>query len=185
MLLDAKFVLKIADFGFAAPFITDDHFLELNTRSGTKGYRAPEIFLASKNKNKKYCADKADIFALGVTLFNTFTGYKKPFGAAKKPDPRWKKFCEVIKSGVRSTKDESSFWERKSLEKYKFSANLQILLEKMMHPTPEERPNLQAIQVLFPWYCGEEYYGDQLPIHMASHKKTIEERKNIKKIQFW
>merc|ERR1712087_1004102 len=159
MLLDAKFVLKIADFGFAAPFITDDHFLELNTRSGTKGYRAPEIFLASKNKNKKYCA--------------------------KKPDPRWKKFCEVIKSGVRSTKDESSFWERKSLEKYKFSANLQILLEKMMHPTPEERPNLQAIQVLFPWYCGEEYYGDQLPIHMASHKKTIEERKNIKKIQFW
>merc|ERR1712212_1385242 len=140
MLLDAKFVLKIADFGFAAPFITDDHFLERNTRSGTKGYRAPEIFLASKSKNKKYCASKADIFALGVTLFKTFARHcrhNEPFKDAKNSDLHWKKLCE----------DKSSYWELKGIKGH-------------------------------PWYCGEEYYGDQLRNHMASHKeKLIEQRK--------
>ena len=43
LLLDKNFNLKIADFGFAAPFLGRDGSGILNSRVGTVQYLAPEI----------------------------------------------------------------------------------------------------------------------------------------------
>lgn len=45
LLLDAKYNLKIADFGFAAPVSGKDGTGELSTTLGTRSYMAPEIHL--------------------------------------------------------------------------------------------------------------------------------------------
>lgn len=45
LLLDKKYNLKIADFGFAAPVQGKDNSGTLKTRCGTMNYMAPEIHL--------------------------------------------------------------------------------------------------------------------------------------------
>lgn len=45
LLLDSQFVLKIADFGFAAPVAGKDGQGYLFTKLGTQNYMAPEIHL--------------------------------------------------------------------------------------------------------------------------------------------
>lgn len=45
LLLDSEYVLKIADFGFAAPVVGKDGSGFLHTKLGTLNYMAPEIHL--------------------------------------------------------------------------------------------------------------------------------------------
>lgn len=45
LLLDGQYVLKIADFGFAAPVMGKDGEGQLFTKLGTHNYMAPEINL--------------------------------------------------------------------------------------------------------------------------------------------
>ena len=66
ILLDENFNPKIADFGFAT-YNTG----ELNNPKGTIGYAAPELY-----EGKLYDGYKADIFSLGVILYNLYTGKK-------------------------------------------------------------------------------------------------------------
>jgi len=167
MLLDANYVLKIADFGLAAPFASESDFLEKDTRSGTRGFRAPEML-----RGKKYCPMKADVFALGVTLFKMFSA-QHPFDEAKQSDEHWNRFCQGIASG-RSTKKGSNmgmlFWseyesvesdeseEKEQPRKCKFSADMRFLLEKMMHPNPDDRYDIQHIKEMSACYKSDELY---------------------------
>ena len=80
MLTDTLNILKIADFGFAAPTEGRDGGGMLETYLGTPNHMAPEI-----NEGKDYDGVKVDIFACGVILFIMTTGLQ-PFGAAKKND---------------------------------------------------------------------------------------------------
>ncbi len=68
LLLDKNFNLKIADFGFAAPFLGRDGSGILNSRVGTVQYLAPEIILGNSYKGKD-----VDIFSAGVCLFAIVT----------------------------------------------------------------------------------------------------------------
>jgi len=62
ILIDKDFTLKIADFGLAAPIIGTDGEGNLNTKTGTIPFMAPEIY------SGKYDGTPVDIFALGVIL---------------------------------------------------------------------------------------------------------------------
>ena len=65
MALDANYQVKLMDFGFAYRLSKG-----LATDSvGSGCYMAPEVL-----KNEPYCAIKADIFSIGVTLYFLLTG---------------------------------------------------------------------------------------------------------------
>ena len=80
VLLDDKFNVKIADFGFAGPLAGRTGNGYLNTVLGTKPYMAPEI-----HEHKPYHGELVDLFAAGIILFITVAG-TPPFTAAKKDE---------------------------------------------------------------------------------------------------
>ena len=76
--LDDDLQIKIADFGYA---LRDHRYI--NVYKGSSFYRAPEIVA----KVPSYDGEKADVFALGCTLYTLiFRAY--PFGNAKNIDVR-------------------------------------------------------------------------------------------------
>jgi serine/threonine protein kinase len=81
LLLDAKFNLKICDFGLSKVFESDNDTVMKTTYVGTRGYQAPELLL-----NRPYDLG-CDVFSAGVVLFILLTGYP-PFEEARKSD-RW------------------------------------------------------------------------------------------------
>ena len=84
ILLDGDFVLKIADFGFAAPMEGKNGDGYLRTRLGTKNHMAPEIHL-----RKPYKGDLVDLFASAIILF-TMVSQHPPFNTAQPSDPYYK-----------------------------------------------------------------------------------------------
>ena len=87
-------VIKLADFGFADPFMTNEKIIFFSHYKGTKkAYMAPEIHEILKNPKKMYDAQKCDTFALGVILF-TMIFKKYPFEYATKDDNIYKLIAE-------------------------------------------------------------------------------------------
>ena len=127
ILLDENFSPKIADFGFAT-YNSD----KLTEKKGTPGYVAPEIYT-----RKKYDGYKADIFSLGVILYNLYTG-KKPFQDHTIIDSKYK----YIKHG-----NYEIYWNKvtgglegiKDLEDFE---NFKDLFNKMISYRPKERPTI-------------------------------------------
>jgi len=68
ILLSAKFILKIADFGFSISLKGRDNTGVLRTKLGTAGYMAPEVL------EHHYEGKSVDIFAAGVILFVMYAG---------------------------------------------------------------------------------------------------------------
>ena len=84
VMLDGNYVLKIADFGFAAPMKGKDGQGFLTTRLGTRNHMAPEIHL-----NKPYKGNLVDLFASAIILF-TMVSQHPPFNSAQSSDPYYK-----------------------------------------------------------------------------------------------
>ena len=80
ILLDQNFNPKINNFTCATMFQGNNGIIKLNKGIGTIPYVPPQIFI-----NAVYNGSKADIFSLGVILFNLVTG-KKGFNMAKNTD---------------------------------------------------------------------------------------------------
>jgi len=76
ILLDDKFNIKIADFGFAGPISGRAGTGYLTTKLGTVPYQAPEI-----NEGRPYSGAQVDLFALAIVLFITVAG-TPPFAQA-------------------------------------------------------------------------------------------------------
>ena len=134
ILLDENFNPKIADFGFATY-----NKGKLNESKGTAGYAAPELYI----ENKRYDGFKADIFSLGVILFNLYTG-RQPFKKHIKFDSDYK----YIKSG-----DYENYWKKaigglggmknfKDLEDFN---DFKDLYNKMVSYKPNKRPTIIEI----------------------------------------
>ena len=95
ILLSHEFVLKVADFGFAALMEGKNKSGILHTHLGSEGYKAPEIYM------KSYIGWQTDVFAAGVILFIMLKGYP-PFDSANIGDDLY---------GLIREKNHTHFWK--------------------------------------------------------------------------
>lgn len=90
MMLDNDYNLKIADFGFSSNQALNE------TKRGTDGYMAPEIY-----KGVEYSGQSVDLFACAIILF-IMVAQHPPFNAASARDPHYK---------LLSTNRHEIFWK--------------------------------------------------------------------------
>ena len=130
ILLDENFNPKISDFGFA----TYNKGI-FDIFRGTPGYAAPETYV-----KRLYDGFKADIFSLGVILFNLYTG-KNPFKGHTILDSKYQyiidgnyeQYWKEVTGGLEGIKDLEDF------------ENFKDLFNKMISLEPNERPTIEQI----------------------------------------
>lgn len=144
VLIGADRKVKIADFGLAGPIIGKDASGYLKSIKGTVKYRAPEITSAS---TAKYMGAMADIFSLGVILFNLVTRLP-PFNKAEISDS----YYRLIASNRADV-----FW--KYCQSFNLSEELKELITSMLNPLPTLRPSIADIKS-HPWYTNAEVPTD-------------------------
>lgn len=128
LLLDSKFNLKIADFGFSTNSDICEDWV------GTLGYMPPEVL----NKTP-YDGKKMDLFSVGVCLFIFVVG-SSPFKVASRKDKFYKLICK---------NQHDKFWRahEKSLGKSKIlSKSFKDLITKMLSCKWDDRLSLKDIK---------------------------------------
>lgn len=128
LLMDDKYNLKLADFGFATLI---DETLKSKTKLGTERYMSPELFC-----KKPYDAAKVDVFASGVILFIFFSGHP-PFYEAKLEDPYYKLFIN----------NNQKFWDFHTTQNRKriYSEGFKTLVNGMMEYDADKRFTTQQV----------------------------------------
>jgi len=176
ILLDEEYNIKICDFGLSS-FITKNKngiYKKMQGIAGTPSYIAPEIIM-----NIPYDGVKADIFSLGVVLFNLRTG-KFGFPIAKafnfSSDPI-KLLYKYIKE-----KNEKVYWKYiEGTFEIELSEDFKELYMKMVAFQPKERPTLEEI-------FKNKYFDDIRYLKeeelMYYENKIRDEFKNIDKLFF-
>jgi serine/threonine protein kinase len=129
ILIDGKYSLKLADFGFATHSKGKDGSDKLHTIKGTRGYMAPELIAG-----KPYIGENNDIFGVGVLLFSMVAGHP-PFKKASTDDVFYKLFCN----------DNEKFWMKMSKSKtaVSYSPNFLLLINSLLALNPELRLTLK------------------------------------------
>ena len=125
ILLDDKFIPKIADFGFSKT-IKESINKKFKGSFGTKWFKPPQMHL-----REPFDGSKADIFSLGVLLFFLVTK-EYPFDKAIEEDD----FYGFIKNH-----NYEEFWKKhKKAKSIEVSEELQKLFVKMVAFEEDERP---------------------------------------------
>jgi serine/threonine protein kinase len=128
LLLDTRYNIKIADFGFAAPTKGRDGSGQLQTRVGTVDYMAPELHLGLP-----YDGKSDDLFAAGIILFMMLTA-RPPFRSSKKEDVHYK---------LIAGKRYDLFWQSQAMAEDDgndiYSAEFKDLFEHMVAFNPKDR----------------------------------------------
>ena len=139
ILLDNEFNPKICDFGFST-YIEDTSKITW----GTKYYFAPEVLITNKDFSKyelspKYIKEfngaKADVFALGVILFNLLTS-KHSFTYPNKKDGLYKYII---------SHKYDNFWKQQNLN-VDLKEEFKELFVKMIEQDPEKRIEINDIE---------------------------------------
>ena len=133
ILFDTNFWPVIIDFGFAQKFNNKEEKL-VDPIGGAEKYQAPEMF-----KKKKINGEKADIFSLGVVLFN-FVALKFGFENSKKDNQLYKLIID---------ENFDEYW--KKINRENLSQDFKNLYQKMVHPNPSSRPSHDDI-LKDPWF---------------------------------
>jgi len=163
IMFDENWVLKIIDFGLAAPSEGRDGSGYLKTTLGTYGYMAPEQLL-----NRQYQGQKVDVFALGVILFIMLSMHP-PFNAASPKD----QFYVALAS-----ENFSIFWKKHSQNKpggdQFFSDSFKDLFQRITKLDPDKRITLAEI-AQHPWVTAD------CPLTQQDVTQMLSDR--IKKLQ--
>ena len=142
ILLDAKFDIKLIDFGFASPLEGRDNSGYMLTQLGTPIFMAPELI-----EGRKYQGVTVDLFALGVILFSMRAGHSPFDNIASKDDMQYK---YIINHRF------DIFW--KSMHQIHkpghFSEDFMHLINCMLDYHPSKRL-LMADIIGHPWLSGE------------------------------
>ena len=146
ILIDQVYNIKLADFGLAELKENTTNG-KLNVFRGTYLFAAPQIF-------QEYDPIKADIFSLGISLFNLVLG-ELPFKNIKEK--------EKFFSGKNFNEKEKieKFWkshEKKS--KKKLSQQFKNLFMDMISYEEEKRPSINKL-LLYPWFNDLKKYEQE------------------------
>ena len=152
IIFDYEFNIKIWDFGFST---------EERTRSnkkGTSNYLAPEVFI-----NSEYETFPADIFAIGIVLFEMIKGIY-PFGSATIGD----KYFSLLQS------KNSYFWKVHSKRETKgfFSEELKYLINGMLNVDIDQRFTFEDIKKS-DWYNGDWATSDEVKLELSQRWEII------------
>jgi serine/threonine protein kinase len=138
LLLTSSFSLKLADFGFAANTLDDEgRPIKVTGLAGSQAYAAPEVYA-----NAPYDGLKADVFSLGVILYN-ICFQTRPFAYASLTDSHYNQFVNR----------NEEFWHGKAASKGPIDTQLIDLLNSLMMLDPTKRPNVEDIKA-HPWISG-------------------------------
>ena len=132
IVLDKDYEPIIIDFGNSRKCMKENNdIIPLKKRLGTDNYMCPEMWHKSY-----YNGIKADIFSLGVVLFNLVTG-KAPFKENSKDKDEYYK---LIPSDLNGNYD--AYWNKiNSFICHDLSDNFKKLYQKMIARNPDDRPN--------------------------------------------
>lgn len=160
MMLDTDFNLKIADFGFSSNQALNE------TKRGTDGYMAPEIY-----KGITYSGQSVDLFATAIILF-IMVAQHPPFGSASSKDPHYK---------LLSTNKVDTFWKVHSKNKPNreefFSESFKSLITSMLSYNPHERPSLAEIKS-HEWYNGPVPTYEEIRDEFEQRKYELSKKNN-------
>jgi len=169
LLMDAKFQLKITDFGLSKLCKDADTAVMKTHYVGTRGYQAPELL-----KKKRY-GKACDIFSAGVILFILLTGYP-PFEQAVRNDKWYKPIA---------AKNLKKFWQQHDGCGVKPDA--EELISNMLTYIPNDRIDIDGI--LDSAFCkGEIHTPDELykvlkKRHRASSKRRKKDTKKMSEME--
>jgi len=148
-IVDKDFNLKLIDFGFCCDIKNEKNEHITHTKFlGTESYMAPEMLF-----ERKYFADKSDIFSLGVVLFCMIVG-QFPFMKAARYDSTFASFAYKREAGIKK------FWEN-------ITKNCEIPLEaidlmnKMFAANANERITLDNV-MKSDFFNGETVRAEEL-----------------------
>lgn len=147
ILLDCNLNVKVADFGFANTFKSDQ---KLSTFCGSPPYAAPELFLGIN-----YYGPGVDIWSLGVILFTLVIGHL-PFDAGD---------LRELRNKILSV--------QYTIPKGSISLDLERLLRKMLVLDPRDRFSLQAL-MSDPW-VNSSFEGPPLKPFKESPTTELDE----------
>lgn len=170
ILLDDKFNIKIADFGFAGPLAGRTGTGYLTTKLGTLPYQAPEI-----NERKPYKGTEVDLFALAIVLFITISG-TPPFTQADKSEfyyklivnQKWDTFWKYHIKG----KPSPNF----------FSEEFKSLIKSMFDYEPTNRLTIAQIKE-HPWYKGPLPTYDEVKEEFTRRKEINDDEQRAEEAQ--
>ncbi len=123
ILISSKGEIKLADFGIASAEkenAVEEDITQAGITLGTPAYMPPEQFEDSKSVDAR-----ADIYAMGVMLYEMVTG-KKPYGANMVPET-----LIQIKKG--------QYVAPSKLVEHQIPGSLSRIIKKMMNPQPKKR----------------------------------------------
>lgn len=152
ILLDGKYNLKLADFGFTTQ--EDVSY----TRKGTFGYMAPEVLAY-----EPYKGEEADLFAAAVILFILITQHP-PFIRADPTDRYYKKVCD---------QQWDKFWDVHS--DMEISDSFIDLFSKMISLDPKDRLTLNEIKE-HEWYNGPVPTSEQILAEFTKKHKVVKRK---------
>eukprot|EP01083_Nonionella_stella_P037679 102693_1 len=160
LLLDAKYNLKITDFGLSKIIQSDADAIMKTTYVGTRGYQAPELLL-----NQKYDL-KCDIFSVGVILFILMAGYP-PFEQAAKTD-KW--FKPLMKGNI------DKFWKAHQKSPIAQIPDAKDLLTRMLCFEPKKRIDMNGIKK-HKWMKGETLKQKELIAEIRDRHRKAEKKR--------
>lgn len=155
ILLDKKFNIKIADFGYASRKSKN------STQVGTFDYMAPEIIRADR-----YSGPFADLFGAGLILFLMVTK-NKPFLKASPSDDYYKQLL---------SNRSDRFWaiHLRPFGDDFLSEEIKDLLLGLFESNPARRLSISEIKA-HPWYKGKVRSHDKIKKEFKKRKALIKE----------
>jgi len=146
-----QFIIKLLDFGFSSKIKrNEDGSAQLQTEYvGTEAYAAPEVF-----NQIPYDGELADIFSLGVILFNLRTSFRG-FEKAICYDPKEVTDKSKLLYNYIRYKKHKLYWKKLGsyIDVEQLSEQFRELYLKMVAYNPKERPTLGEI-------FNDDYFDD-------------------------
>ena len=171
--IDKNNQVKILDFGIAKLFGTGNEMTQTGAQMGTPVYMSPE-----QVKGEKSIDHRADIYALGVTLYFTLTG-KAPYESAE--ESSYEIFTKIVNEPIPSLENNTTFdaiiqkaASKNRSERYQVVDEMRKEMEASGNPKPSLHVSETKEETLI-----QEIKAPESPKSVQTEVKTENEEEQI------